>query len=336
MSPTISLVITSIAGQDNAVLRSYAESCSQKNITFILIGDTRSPASFQLDGCDFYSLAEQRKLPFQSASFVPEKHYARKNIGYLIAIRNGAEVIIETDDDNYALPAFWEERKKASASYLLEDKGWVNLYGYFTKQRIWPRGFALEHLHDALPALDASTFKSYTSPIQQGLANENPDVDAIYRLILPLPVSFNANDNVAIGRGSWCPFNSQNTTWLKEAFMLLYLPAYCSFRMTDIWRSFVAQRICWENNWPVLFHKATVWQERNEHNLMRDFADEIPGYTHNKKITDALAGLHLSPGAENIADNLLKCYEVLAGMGLVGQQELPLLKAWIADMQALQ
>ena len=48
--------------------------------------------------------------------------------------------------------------------------------------------------------------------------------------------------------------------------------------MTDIWRSFVAQRILQENDWAVLFHAPTVSQERNEHDLMRDFADEVPGY----------------------------------------------------------
>ena len=46
--------------------------------------------------------------------------------------------------------------------------------------------------------------------------------------------------------------------------------------MTDIWRSFVAQRIAWANGWAILFHEPTVWQDRNEHNLMRDFRDESP------------------------------------------------------------
>ena len=86
-------------------------------------------------------------------------------------------------------------------------------------------------------------------PIQQGLADGNPDVDAIFRLVLPLPMNFGRKPPIALCRGAWCPFNSQNTSWWPAAYPLLYLPAYCSFRMTDIWRSFVAQRICWENGW---------------------------------------------------------------------------------------
>ena len=47
--------------------------------------------------------------------------------------------------------------------------------------------------------------------------------------------------------------------------------------MTDIWRSFVVQRILWENEWRLSFHSLTAYQERNAPSLMRDFEDEISG-----------------------------------------------------------
>ncbi|MHC4265647.1 MAG: STELLO glycosyltransferase family protein, partial [Planctomycetota bacterium] len=68
-------------------------------------------------------------------------------------------------------------------------------------------------------------------------ADDNPDVDAVYRLTQRLPLTFRKDRRLALGNGSKCPFNSQNTTWFPDAYPLLYLPAYCSFRMTDIWRS---------------------------------------------------------------------------------------------------
>jgi hypothetical protein len=43
---------------------------------------------------------------------VPDSPYARKNIGYLAAMREAAERIIETEDDNYPLPTFWQERER--------------------------------------------------------------------------------------------------------------------------------------------------------------------------------------------------------------------------------
>jgi len=115
----------------------------------------------------------------------------------------------------------------------------------------------------------------------------------------------------------------------------MYLPAYCSFRMTDIWRSFVAQRLAWEMDWTLLFHNATVWQDRNEHDLMRDFADEIPGYLNNAAIGEALEGLTLNKGASAINTNLRICYDKLHQMGLVGDEETALLDAWIEDLSVI-
>jgi len=324
------LIITSIANQEHPVLKQFAEETSKHSIPFIVIGDTKSPKEFDLVGCDFYSIERQQTLKFQLAKTLPVKHYARKNLGYLIAISKGAEIIIETDDDNLPLGDFWEDRNKQVSAHLLNNKGWVNVYKYFTEAHIWPRGFALENIQDELPTLEHQSI--IDCPIQQGLADENPDVDAIYRLTLPLPIVFNKANGIALGNNSFCPFNSQNTTWFKEAFPLLYLPSHCNFRMTDIWRSFVAQRIAWTCGWSILFHQSTVWQERNDHNLMSDFRDEISGYNNNAQIIKSLKELDLKDGTENIPDNMILCYKKLIELELVRENEIDLLSSWLQDI----
>jgi hypothetical protein len=334
MKNKTALIVTSIA-PPNAVLRSLAQGCLEHGFEFIVIGDVPSPPDFQLDGCRFYNLAEQRGLGFRFARECPTRHYARKNIGYLLAMQGGAQVIVETDDDNHPNAEFWIERGRRQEAGRVEGAGWVNVYRYFTDANIWPRGLPLDHIQTGIPAFESLAGGEVDCPIQQGLADENPDVDAIYRLALPLPQSFRKDRRVALLSGSWSPFNSQNTTWWRDAFPLLYLPAHCSFRMTDIWRSFVAQRIAWANDWAVLFHEPTVWQERNEHNLMRDFRDEVPGYLNNAAIAEALDKLVLKPGTDNLNDNLRACYEQLVRMELVGEQELGLVEAWIADMEEI-
>jgi hypothetical protein len=327
------LIITSVANQKHPVLKQIANEAVVHKIPLIVIGDTKSPKDFELEGCDFYSIEDQQKLSFELAKVLPVKHYARKNLGYLIAISKGAEIIIETDDDNLPLVPFWDNRNKKVNAYLINEKGWVNVYKYFTEINIWPRGFALENIKGEIPELDKESF--IDCPIQQGLADENPDVDAIYRLIFPLPVEFNKSPNIALGKNTFCPFNSQNTTWFKEAFPLLYLPSNCSFRMTDIWRSFVAQRIAWTCGWPILFHKSTVRQERNDHNLMNDFRDEIPGYNNNVQICANLKNLTLKDGVENIAANMLLCYQRLIDLKIVGENEIILLNAWLKDIEQI-
>ena len=105
--------------------------------------------------------------------------------------------------------------------------------------------------------------------------------------------------------------------------------------MTDIWRGLVAQRISWENGWHILFHEPTVWQERNEHDLMRDFADEVPGYLHNDRIRRTLEDTPLTGGIQNLARDLRRCYEVLIGIEVIGADEMSLINAWIADFESI-
>jgi hypothetical protein len=330
-----SVVVTSISAP-NLVLRELAQQCKARGFSFYVIGDVPSPADFSLEGCEFYSLERQKKTGLNVAALLPARHYSRKNIGYLLAMRTRPAMLLETDDDNMPSLGFWRSRESGPHVPLLSGSGWSNVYAYFSDAHVWPRGLPLDAVRKALPDFETLPVGALDCPIQQGLVDGNPDVDAIYRLVLPLPVVFRAERQVALGQGAWCPFNSQNTAWFPKAYPLLYLPSYCSFRMTDIWRSFVAQRIAWENGWGVLFHGPDVYQERNEHNLMRDFSDEIPGYLHNRKIGERLERLQLAAGSENIGDNLIRCYEELVRIEVVGMEEIALIRAWVKDLAEMQ
>ena len=331
---TRALVVTSIAAPTPA-LEKLAGSAVRADMDFVLIGDASSPAEFELSGCDFYGLERQRSLGLATADACPTRHYARKNVGYLIAMERGAETIVETDDDTDAYAAFWQPRELIETAAVIRPPGWVNVYAYFSGARIWPRGLPLDAARIAPPARESLITETVRCPIQQGLVDGDPDVDAIYRLVLDLPFQFTLGANVALGPGAWCPFNSQNTSWWPEAYPLMYLPAYCSFRMTDIWRSFVAQRIASVNGWSILFHEATVRQRRNPHDLLRDFRDEVPGYLANREICAALQALELEPGGPRVASNMRRSYDLLVTNGWADPRELPLLDAWLADVAAI-
>jgi hypothetical protein len=335
MSNPVALVVTSISAP-NRSLQALAKGAEAHGLNFIVMGDTKSPSQFQLDSCDFYDVPRQQQTGFSYAKVCPTRSYTRKNIGYLVAMADGSPVILETDDDNIPRDAFWNDRQLKVEAPRLASAGWVNVYAYFTNVNIWPRGLPLDAVQSPTPSFESLRASAAECPIQQGLADGDPDVDAIYRLLLPLPQNFRADRRIILGAGSWCPFNSQNTTWWPQAYPLMYLPAYCSFRMTDIWRSFVAQRIAWANGWSILFHEATVWQDRNEHNLMRDFTDEVPGYLHNRAMGEALDNLELKPGIDQLGTNLLLCYEELVSKGWVGKKELELVAAWTSDVAQLK
>jgi hypothetical protein len=303
---------------------------------FLVIGDSKSPPDFNLAGCEFHDLSAQRRSGFRYAKLSPERSYARKNIGYLLAMQGGATLVVETDDDNFPRAGFWKRRERRVRGAIAQGGGWLNVYRYFGDSGMWPRGLPLTEVRKPVPAFETLPRVDADCPIQQGLADENPDVDAVYRLLMPLPQRFRSGRQVILGEGAWCPFNSQNTAWWKDAFPLMYLPAHCPFRMTDIWRSFVAQRIAWANGWAILFHDATVWQERNEHDLLKDFRDEVPGYLMNSAIAERLSNLKLPSGAEALADNMRCCYSALIDIGAVAMDEMGLLEAWLQDTDQMR
>lgn len=319
------LVVTTINGP-NAPLLEMSKESGVNGIRFIIVGDTKSPTDFHLEGAEFYDIASQVTAFPEFAAELPTKHYARKNIGYLLAMRGGAEVIHETDDDNTPLKPFWTAPQPSlDVDVVGSGKPWLNVYRLFSDEKIWPRGFPLDYVADGrVPSVtSAGTSQGL---IVQALADDNPDVDAVYRLLFPLPIKFQQRKPVQLPQGIWCPFNSQATTFRREAFPLLYLPSHCSFRMTDIWRSFIAQRCLWELDEGVVFTSATVVQDRNEHSLMRDFEDEVPGYLRNDELRKVLEGCKLRPG-DTVA-NLVRCYEALSENGFFKSEELALVRIW--------
>jgi hypothetical protein len=304
----------------------------------VVAGDVKGP--FRYEGprgkswpVEFFSINEQEKTGFRLAEKLPTKHYARKNIAYLHAIRKGAECIYETDDDN-APNDQWQVRqevvKGARVLSLSENSRWVNVYRYFTDDNIWPRGLPLDEIRQQIPQLLIGE-RPLLAPVQQGLVDGSADVDAIWRLVMDRDFHFEVKPSVYLNPGNWCPFNTQSTWWWPMAYPLLYIPSYCSFRMCDIWKSFIAQRCLWAMGLGVVFHPPEVVQDRNPHDLMRDFRDEIPGYVKNRRIAEILDGLVLLADQDAVGINLRTCYVALIAAGLFPEQELELVDAWLDD-----
>ena len=191
----LSVVVTSIAAP-NAVLKSLAAGCQARGHSFFVIGDVPSPADFASMDANSSASSISGKRTWKQAKIVPERHYARKNIGYLLAMREGAEVLVETDDDNFPLETFWDTRIRRRSAAYNAGSGWVNVYRYFSHLPIWPRGLPLDAIHTESSHWDELSITDCDCPVQQGLADENPDVDAIYRLTCPLPFSFRKDRQV--------------------------------------------------------------------------------------------------------------------------------------------
>lgn len=316
------VVITTINAKSCGIL----EYEGMADLRVLLVGDRKTPALDDGPNSEFLAVDQQASLGFMLASALPYDHYTRKNIGYLYAMRQGAKLIYDTDDDNRPMDN-WRIPDFRSNAVLSGDDRFCNVYQHFTGKKVWPRGLPLRHIRGA-SGFHQETASQPNIGVWQGLADGDPDVDAIYRLVDNEAVTFERKDGVWLRPHCYCPFNSQNTFWQSRFFPLLYLPATTSFRFTDILRGYIAQRLLWEEGHHLGFMEATVFQERNAHDYMKDFADEIDVYLQTEQVVQILEELPLSGG---LPDKLRQIYRALQAASVVEAEELELVDLWLDD-----
>ncbi|MCU0567000.1 MAG: STELLO glycosyltransferase family protein [Oculatellaceae cyanobacterium Prado106] len=298
----------------------------------VVVADLKTPQDWQLEGAKLLTVEEQKALPFETAKLLPWNHYARKNLGYLYAISQRAEFVYETDDDNLPYET-WQQSLPVSAAIDAEtyaDAGkYMNVYAHFSEKKVWPRGFPLAEVANPKSNLNATQPQQVSranAPILQGLADLEPDVDAIYRLTVGEQIKFAQKQPVFLNPGTYCPFNSQNTLWYPEAFPYLYLPGLVPSRVTDIWRGYIAQRFLHQKGQGMLFCSAGVYQERNFHNLMRDFEEELDLYTKTESLVKAL---------DDYDEGYSGMMRYLSSKGFFQSEEVALFEAWLHDLGSL-
>lgn len=98
----------------------------------------------------------------------------------------------------------------------------MNPYVHFGQPTMWPRGLPLDRVAWNSPEGRYLQADASRKPlIQQGLANGDPDVDAVFRLTRAtkgekIRVAFDGSaPPVALPRGIMAPINSQNTLFLR-------------------------------------------------------------------------------------------------------------------------
>ncbi|MBI5127060.1 DUF288 domain-containing protein [Candidatus Roizmanbacteria bacterium] len=323
-------VITSIQKPTIAV-RKFNKLFGKK---LIVVSDLKTPHLNKNEKIDYFDLKSQKESFPKFNKLLPYNNYSRKNLGYLLAIKNGADKIFETDDDNIPYANFRLNENSLIKGNFLNKNSWTNIYSYFTKEKIWPRGLSLYHTKSKISKFELKE-KEKRSYINQYVVNKDPDVDAIYRLILDKHVYFNKRIPLILGKKTVSPFNSQSTLWFKKIFPLLYLPSYSSFRTCDIWRSLVAQVCLWKINSHVTFFSPNSYQIRNPHDYLKDFIDEIPGFVNNDKIVNKLLRCDLSSDIKDLQNNLLKCWKSIGSFLSNPDKELKLCYAFLNEVSKL-
>ena len=312
----------------------------------VLVGDRKSSEPAHLaNNTRWIPADDQPEVDRDLCAAIPWNHYARKMLGYIAALdtapSNGRGFVFDTDDDNAPLtqwqPVGWSTPREFHEDRPMGRGHAVNVYQAFVDQateqtrRLWPRGFPLRELRGDATATVRSAARPHHVGVWQGLADLDPDVDAIHRLIFEGPIRFKGGQAAALRPHDWCPFNSQATAWPYAHIDLAYLPATVSMRWTDILRGYVAQRLLWERGLTVGFYGPAVVQHRNEHDLLDDLAAEYEMYQAVPLTLRTLDEIDLS--RTPVSRHLETAYGALAEAGVVRTEELGIVQAWNAAIE---
>ena len=313
----------------------------------VIIGDSKSKdepwEEFKTSNkLIFLSVKSQENLCYNMTKYIPTKSYTRKNIGYLYAIQNGAKEIYETDDDNQFIKSFndYNFNNNSFISYAKSDpKIMINPYSYFGQPTIWPRGYRLSDIgkNNKNNFYYTITNKIYNNPlIYQGVANGDPDVDAIFRLTRAktnkkINITFYDMENLLYFPGNYIPTNSQNTRFNYKVFPALCLPTTVAFRVCDIWRGYLIERFAWGYNGTTMFHSATVYQDRNIHDYYLDYVDEYDLYYSLDKLLEVLnTELEVKNDPELFMIKIIQC---LVLKGILKKNDYFMYKAYLKDLK---
>ncbi|QFU74474.1 DUF288 domain-containing protein [Halioglobus maricola] len=269
----------------------------------------------------------------------PWDSYSRKNLSFARLSNMSIDYIFETDDDNFLYPEKLRQLESSIAPLFsslgeLAKSDQSNVFQsiYDVPNNIWARGYPLQWLEE--PDQPANGSESCeTAGVIQFLVDGNPDVDAIYRLVFgnDIDLSSDGLESPTYIFKRFHPFNSQATMWPRCYFPLMYLPSSCEFRMTDIYRGYIAQYILYHHSSAVVYSPALVRQERNEHRIYRDFFGEHTGYVEVLTLLETLNNLDLAADSSP-AESIRTAYARLTEVGIFDKTELILLDAYLESL----
>lgn len=249
----------------------------------VVIGDRKTPA-YHLDRGTYVSPEDQEKYDPLLSEAIGWNCIQRRTFGLLWAHDMHADVVAVVDDDNIPLESWGQNLlvgRETEVNYYETDLDAFDPVGATNHPGLWHRGYPLQ----LIPRRNYSrrTRRTVTPHVQADFWNGDPDIDAICRLEHAPECAFD-DACFPMASNKPGPFNSQNTfldaRCLKDYFLFPHIG-----RMDDIWAAYYLQA----RGYQVIWNRASVYQARNEHDLLRDMQQEYIGYENNLKLVRDLA-----------------------------------------------
>lgn len=260
--------------------------------TTIVVGDQRTPEDYRLARGIYLSPREQARLAPELSDILGWNCIQRRNLGFVLALEMGAEVIATVDDDNVPYESWGQELlvgRTVDLKTYEAANGCFDPVGATEHGHLWHRGYPLELLRSRDYSSWSTT--SLSVDVQADFWDGDPDVDAVCRAEHAPSVRFDARE-FPFASCAIAPFNSQNTFMTRDALARYFMVPGVG-RMEDIWGAYHLQSL----GFKVAYGPASVRHERNPHDLTRDIAGEVPGYRRGNALVRAI-----NAGTYRVAD----------------------------------
>ena len=257
------------------------------------------------------------------ASIVPEKAHAETSFGFLVALEEGADFIIELDDD-----VLIKGLIQGHQSNLFENSGetvyskskWYNTLDLLvlnSSDRYFPRG------HPYAVEARVEDYRWHRQGgccvLNMGHWLGNPDFDA-------LTILYNGGldgrckvigksikkEKVIVGKGTYFAVCSMNTSFVAKvvpAFYQLYMNVMGIDRFDDIWSGLFLKRIADHLGDLVCLGKPAGIHEKRARSTFNDLKKELEGMIINEWLWKAVDSCDLS--GSSYADCYLSLVEAL-------------------------
>ena len=250
--------------------------------TLIVVGDKKTPHHLYEDIDCIYLDPEYQEIEYKELSdSIGWGCIQRRNIGFCEAYRRGADVVATVDDDNIPYD-YWGMNLLVGETLEVDcyesENGYFDPMSVTSRKDLWHRGYPVEHV-STKNNIRYLGKKNRRVMIQADLWDGDPDIDAMCRI--PHQPCVNLSDSVF---APYCsnnisPFNSQNT-FIHREVLPYYMVIPHTGRMDDIWGGYLVQKsVMPKPSYDcVVYCPPTVYQDRNDHDLVKDLEGEIIGY----------------------------------------------------------
>ncbi len=282
----IKTIVTTTINPPSKAIDLFAQ---KKDWQLIVIGDLITPHSLyrklekKYKNVTYLSPEDQEKKYPSLSKVIGWKKIQRRNIGYIEAYKQGAEIIATVDDDNIPNENWGKNLllgKQTSANYYKTSLAVFDPVGATNTKRLWHRGYPLQLISKR--DYSQRTRKKVFPDIQADFWNGDPDIDAICRMEYSPECKYQ-DKYFPIASNKISPFDSQNTFLIRKVLRDYFLFPFIG-RMDDIWAGYYIQA----KGYKVIYNKASVYQARNAHDLTKDMKAEYLGYENNLELVNQL------------------------------------------------